>query len=565
MEDLIKEDKSKKRLEFEKLLEQDLEKRAFQEGKIIQGTITKVDSKYIFIDTGLKAEGAIPVEEMDKIPKVGETVEVLLERLENFSGDLVISRQAAVKHKAWGRMEKAFDNQEVVEGMIISRVKGGWAVNVDSCMCFLPSSQVALQPLKNIDHLMREKQKFLCVKMDRKRGNIVLSRREILSRERNKSKEEILSKLHVGQIIENATVKAILDYGIFLDLDGQIDSLCHVTSLSWSRVSHPSELVTVGEKLTVKIIKIEDGKVHSSIKDLTEDPYLNKIKKYEVGKIYKGTVSKVTQYGAFCILESGLEGLIHSSELQFSQKKNISPREILSPSQKISVKILEITTEKRRISLSYKKAMPNPYEEFAKEHPISSDVEGAVVKNMDFGIFVTVKNYNIQCLIHWKDLHWDEDQARLKKFSIGDTIAAKVMEVSPSQEKIRLSAKHTKNDPFNFFKDNKLKVGNVITVVVKETSDSGIKVSVGNDGLTSVIKKGQIALDKQDARPSRFSRGDKIDSLITELNFSKRQISLSIKALEEKERAEAVKKYGSQDSGASLSEILGPVLKNKKK
>ena len=567
MEILAKESQNKSQEEFQKLLSKDLNQRKFIEGEIVRGTISKIDEKFVFIDLGLKSEGTIPIDELKLTKdlqniKVGQKMDVLLEKLENYSGELVISREKARKVHSWKKMEAAFEKKEEVQGLIISKCKGGFIVDVDSCLCFLPGSQVDLKPLKNIDHLMKVPQTFECVKLDKKRGNIVLSRRAIMERKRNESKGEILSKIKEGDLVEGV-VKNLTEWGAFLDLNG-IDALLHITDISWSRVNKPSELLSLGQTVKVKIIKIdpETQKVSVGVKQLTEDPYVTAVKKFKVGEKHKAVVTKVQEYGCFAKIAEGLEGLIHLSELSWS-RKNISARNILSTSQQIEVEILEIDTEKRRISLSYKNTQMNPWKKFSEEFPVGSEIQGNVKNVADFGVFVLIKNTNLDAMIHYKDLSWSEDESELKTFKKNDVVKAKVMEIDQEKEKIRLSVKHLRPDPFSFFMDKKK--SDVITVVVKETFDNGIKVTTGKENFTTIIKKNQIAVEKEDARPSRFAKGDKVDAMIVELDKSKKKVSLSIKALEAAESREAVKKYGSKDSGASLGDILGAVLKKKKK
>jgi len=567
MEETIKQNNSKAQKEFEELLSKDLSDRKFSEGEIANAIISEIGKKYVFVDLGLKSEGAIPIEEfkfskeIDKI-KVGSKIEVLLERIENFRGDVVVSREKARRHQSWKKMEKAFEKKDEVKGVIISRCKGGFIVDVDSCLCFLPGSQIDLKPLKNIDHLMKVPQTFECVKLDRKRGNIVVSRRAILEKRRDKDKTEVISRLNQGDIVEG-TVKHLTEWGAFIDLNGA-DALLHITDISWSRVNKPSELLSVGQIIKVKITKIdpETKKISVGIKQLTEDPFEKYSHKYEVGKIYNAKVTKVQDYGCFAKIEGELEGLIFQNELSWT-KKNPQPGKILSTSQEIKVKILEKDTEKRRLSLSYKATQMNPWEKIQKNHPVGSEVE-TVVKNItDFALFVSIKDTDLDGMIHYKDLNWSEEASELLKFKKRSSVKAKILEINEEKEKIRLGIKQLENDPFDFFKDKKQ--SDIITVFVKETLNNGIKVGIGKEKLAFLIKKNQLAKEPADARPSRFNHGDKIDVMISELDLPKRKVSLSIKALEEKLTKEAVKKYGSEDSGASLGEILGPILKGKKK
>jgi len=566
MEETIKQNKTPARKEFEKLLSEDLNDRKFTEGEVASATVSEIGKKFIFVDLGLKSEGAIPIEEfkfskeLEKI-KIGEKIDVMLEKIENFRGDVVVSREKARRHYSWKKMEKAFENKDEVKGIIISRCKGGFIVDIDSCLCFLPGSQIDLKPLKNIDHLMKIPQTFECVKLDRKRGNIVVSRRAILEKRRDKDKSAMIAKIKEGDIVEG-TVKHLTEWGAFIDLNG-VDALLHITDISWVRVNKPSELLSIGQNIKVKITKIEPDskKISVGIKQLTEDPYEKYGNKYKVGETYKAVVTKVLDYGCFAKLEDGLEGLIHQSELSYN-KKNNQPGKILTTSQEIKVKILEKDDEKRRLSLSYKATQINPWKKLLKENPVGSEVEVTVKNITDFALFVTIKDSELDGMIHYKDLSFSEEEIELTKYKKKSPLKAKILEINEDKEKIRLGVKQLENDPFDFFKDKQK--SDVLTVIVKETSKNEIKVTVGKEKLVVSIKKNQLAEKVEDARPSRFARGDKIDVMITEINLSKRKVSLSIKALEEQQTKEAVKKYGSEDSGASLGDILGKVLKKKK-
>ena len=567
MEEIIKQDKSKSHKEFEKLLSEDLGNRKFKEGEITTGTIEEIGKKFVFVDLGLKSSGAIPIDEfkltkeLDKI-EIGSKIDVFLEKIENKNGEIVISREKARRAKSWKKMEKAFENKEEVKGTIISRVKGGFCVNVDSCLCFLPASQVDLRPIKNFDHLMKTPQTFECVKLDKKRGNIVLSRRAVIERIRNKDKNKIISKLKEGDIVQGL-VKNITDWGVFIDLNG-VDALLHITDISWSRISKPSELLSLGQSVKVKITKIEPVKlkISVSIKNLTEDPYLTIINKYEIGKTYSAIITKVQDYGCFAKLEDGLEGLIHQSELSWT-KKNIHPGKILSTSQKVDVQLLEKDIEKRRLSLSYKNTLVNPWKKFKEDFKVG-DVSEGIIKNItDYGLFVSIKNTELDGLIHYKDLNWSEKETELEKYKKNQSIKFKILEINTKEEKIRLGIKQLAGDPFDFFTNKN--VSDIVTGVVQSSSQNGIYLQVGKKDLIILIKKNQLAKEIENQRPARFVRGDKLDALITELDKEKRKVSLSIKALEEKQTKEAVKKYGSKDSGGVLGEILGPLLDKKKK
>ncbi len=567
MEEILKQDKSKSHKEFEKLLSKDLENRKFKEGEITTGTVEEIGKKFVFIDLGLKSSGAIPIEEfkltkeMDKI-EIGSKVDVLLEKIENRDGEIVVSREKAKRAKSWKKMEKAFENKEEVKGIIISKCKGGFAVNVDSCLCFLPGSQVDIRPLKNFDHLMKVPQTFECVKMDKKRGNIVLSRRAIMEKIRDKGRNELISKLKEGDVVQGI-VKNLTDWGVFVNLNG-LDALLHITDISWSRINKPSELLSIGQSIKVKITKIETEKkkISVSMKHLTEDPYSKIINKYEIGKKYPAIVTKVQDYGCFAKLEEGLEGLIHQSELSWT-KINIHPGKILSTSQKIEVVLLEKDIEKRRLSLSYKDTTVNPWKKFTQDHKVGDKFEGTVKNITDYGIFVTIRNSELNGMIHYKDLSWSEKDSELEKYKKNQIVKFKILEINQENEKIRLGVKQLTEDPFDFFINKKL--GDIVTSIVDSSSKNGIYVQVGNKNLPIFIKQNNLAKEIKNARPSRFTRGDKIDAMIIELNKSKKIATLSIKALEEKQTEEAVKKYGSKDSGGVLGEILGPLIKKKSK
>ncbi len=569
METILKQDKSKSNKEFEKLLSEDLGNRKFKEGEITTGTVEEIGKKFVFIDLGLKSSGAIPLEEfkltkeIDKI-EVGSKIEVLLEKIENKHGEIVISREKARREKSWKKMEKAFENKEEVTGIIISRVKGGFCVNVDSCLCFLPASQLDLRPIKNFDHLMKTPQTFECVKLDKKRGNIVLSRRAVIEKIRNKDKNKIISKLKEGDIVQGI-VKNLTDWGVFIDLNG-VDALLHITDISWSRINKPSELLSLGQSIKVKITKIEPVKlkISVSIKHLTKDPYATTINKYEIGKIYPATITKVQDYGCFAKLEDGLEGLIHQSELSWT-KKTIHPGKILSTSQKINVQLLEKDVEKKRLSLSYKNTLVNPWKKFSEDFKVGDQSEGSIKNITDYGLFVSIKNTELDGLIHYKDLSWSENDSELEKYKKNQLIKFKILEINNKEEKIRLGIKQLGHDPFEFFMNKN--VSDIVTGIVQNSAPNGIYLQLGKKNLSILIKKNQLAKELENQRPTRFVKGDKLDALITELDKEKRKVSLSIKALEEIQTKEAVKKYGSKDSGGVLGEILGPLLvkKNKKK
>jgi small subunit ribosomal protein S1 len=567
MEESLKQNKNKSHEEFEKLLSEDLGNRKFKEGEIATGTIEEIGKKFVFIDLGLKSSGVIPLEEfklskeMEKI-EIGSKIDVLLEKIENKHGEVVVSREKARRAKSWKKMEKAFENKDEIKGVIISRCKGGFVVNVESCFCFLPASQLDLRPLKSFDHLMKVPLTFECVKLDKKRGNIVLSRRAVIEKIRDKDKNKIISKLKEGDVVQG-TVKNLTDWGVFIDLNG-VDALLHITDISWSRINKPSELLSLGQSIKVKITKIEPVKlkISVSIKHLTEDPYEQIINKYEIGKKYPATITKVQDYGCFAKLEDGLEGLIHQSELSWT-KKNVHPGKILSTSQKIEVELLEKDMEKRRLSLSYKNTLVNPWNKFTTDHKIGDKLEGSVKNITDYGLFVSINDSELDGLIHYKDLSWTEKESELEKYKKNQIVKFKILEIDRENEKLRLGIKQLDDDPFEFFMNKNL--SDIVTVVVHSTSQNGIYVNVGKKNFSILIKKNNLAKEPENQRTSRFVKGDKLDVVITELDKEKRKVALSIKALEEQQTKEAVKKYGSKDSGGVLGEILGPLLNKKKK
>jgi small subunit ribosomal protein S1 len=567
MEEIIKQDKSKSHSEFENLLTKDLGNRKFKEGEVTAGTISQIGKKFIFIDLGLKSEGTIPIEEfkltkeLDKI-KVGSKIEVLLEKIENKNGDMVISREKARKAQSWKKMENAFENKEEVKGVIVSRCKGGFIVEVESCLCFLPGSQVDLKPLKNYDHLIKTQQTFECIKLDKRRGNIVLSRRTIMERIRNKDRDKVISKMKEGDIV-SGIVKNLTEWGAFIDLQG-VDALLHITDISWDRISRPSELLSIGQTIKAKIIKIEEGtkKISLGVKQLNEDPYLKSIHNYEIGKNYPATITKVQDYGCFAKLEEGLEGLIHQSELSWT-KKNINPGKILSTSQKIEVQILEKNIEKRRISLSYKNTLVNPWVKFTNDHKVGDETEGIIKNITDYGLFASIKDSELSGMIHYKDLSWSEKESELENYKKNQLIKFKIVEINQEKERVRLGIKQLAKDPFEFFMNKNL--SDVVTVIVESSSKEGIFVHSGNKNLLLLIKKNQLAKEVENQRSSRFAKGNKVDAMIVGINKDKKKVTLSIKSLEEKLMKEQVEKYGSTDSGGILGDIfnLKPLLNKK--
>lgn len=565
METVLKQDKSKAREEFKKMLSEEMEQKKFVEGSIVSMTVEEVGKKFIYLDSpGLKSSCAIPIHEFEmqkQKVEVGSKVSVLLEKLENRDGEVVASFEKAKRAESWTKLEKAFKNGDEVTGTIVSKVKGGFACSIENCLTFLPGSQLDLRPIKNVDFLLKKPQKFLVVKIDKRRSNIVVSRRAIMEKVRDKDRGELIAKLKVGDVVEG-TVKSLVDWGAFIDLNG-VDSLLHITSLSHSRVNRPSELLSLGQKLSVKIVKIENSKVHVSLKDMVENPWDKKIDKYEIGKKYPGVVTSVQEYGVFIALEDGLEGLCHKSQLHWV-KKNVHPGKILSKSQKVEVIILEKDAAKKRLSLSYRDGFENPWKKFSKDYKVGDKISANIKSITDFGLFATVKDTELDLLIHKNDIAYDKKDCDLSKFKKGQPIQFQLLECNLEEEKIRGGIKQLTTDDFSvFFADKKL--GDVITVTVSRIAKNGIYVNAGNKNLSFFIKQNELAKDASNCRVSRFTLGDKLDSMISKLEKDNRVAFLSIKSLEEKQSKEAIKKWSSESSGGQIAEILGPLLKKKNK
>ncbi len=568
MEEIYKDLSSPKSKEFEKLLNAEFSKSQISEGKIVDGTITKITNKLVYVNLpGGKSEGTLNINEIKLLKeesslKINSTISVFVVKLEDKNGNLVISRNRAKKLKSWSQLEKAFENKEEVTGKICQKIKGGFITEISSTLCFLPGSQISTSPMKNIAPLMKEPQKFMIVKVDKVRGNIVVSRRAILEKIKNVTQDEKLKKFKVGDVVEGV-VKNLVEYGAFLDVDGY-DVLLHLNEISYSRINHPADLLEISQHIRVKIIKIDEEtkRVSVSLKSLAPDPFETKINNYKVGDICPAKVIRLTDYGAFVSLEESLEGLIHSTELSFTNR-NISAKKLFSISQTINVKIMEIDKMKRRISLSYRATQLNPWEKLAKEFPVGSKVDGTIKNITEFALFININDFNLDGMIHYKDISYEESVEELEKYKKNDPITAKVLE--RNQEKIRLGLKQLLPDPMDYFKDKKKKK-DIITVIVLETLDNGIKVKPDGCPIKILIKKNQIAIDKEDQRANRFNKGDKVDCMLLDLDLEKRKISLSIKMLEEEQAKEAIKKYGSVDSGRALPFAdLPKALKKKSK
>ena len=556
--------------EFKNLLEQDFKNRTLKENEIIKATVTEITENFIVVDCKAKMEGMIPKEEfnndneLEKL-KVGSQVDVYLERIESFKGEIVISRDKARKMKAWKKLEKVFETQEEMTGYITGKVKGGFIATVEGLPCFMPLSQIDVRPLKKIDHLMNTPIKVIATRIDKNRGNVCVSRRAVLEKSKNAVIAEAIKNIKEGDIIDNAIVKATTDWGIFLDING-IDALLHVSDLSHGRVKKPSDLVNIGQNLKVKIVKIDNktNRVSASIKALTEDPYENIESKYKIGEIYDGEVTKIMDYGCFVKIEDGIEGLIHSSELDW-KNKNIKPAKVLSVSQKIKFKVISIDKESKRISLSYKAILDNPWN---KLNQMLNQEASIKVKNItEKAIFGEIKETGLTGMLHYKEISYQENLDDLKKFKKNDELKVKIIEIK--DEKIKLSLRALEKDPMDWFNDNGKKVGDVITTRVYEVLKTGLKVAIDKDKkLFANIKKSDLAKDAADQRPEVFSKDNALDAKIVELDFKTRKIKLSVKAAQIDEEKSLIKKFGegATKSGATLKGIFEKAIgkKNKK-
>jgi small subunit ribosomal protein S1 len=555
--------------EFQALLDQDFKDRKLKENEIITAIVTEITKNFIVVDCKAKMEGMIPIEEFkndDELAKlkVGSKIDVYLERIESFKGEIVISRDKARKMKAWKKMEKLFETQEEMTGYITGKIKGGFIANVEGLPCFMPSSQIDVRPLKRIDHLMNTPVKVIATRIDKNRGNVCVSRRAVLEKSKNAEITEALKNINEGDIVENALVKATTDWGIFLDING-IDALLHVSDLSHGRVKKPSDLVTIGQKLKVKITKIDPktNRVSASVKALTEDPYENIEKKYKVGEIYDGEVTKIMDYGCFVKIEDGIEGLVHNSELDWTNR-NIKPSSVLSISQKIKFKIVNIDKSSKRISLSYKATLKNPWDSI--KSIVGKEAKIKINNITDKAIFGELVDHKLDGMLHYKEISYDENIEDLKKFKKGDVLNVKLLEIK--DDKIRFSKRALDKDPLDFFKDNNKKVGDIITTRVHEVLKTGVKVSIDKDKkLIVTIKKTDLAIESADQRPEVFSKDNALDSMITELDLKMRKIKLSVKAAQLREQKSLIAKFGegATKSGATLKGIFEKAIGKKEK
>jgi len=534
------------------------------EGKVVKGTVISIDKDMINIDVGYKAEGRINVREFvgkDKSvsPKVGDIVEVYLERVENKNGEAILSREKARREESWETLEKASEIKEKVTGTIFGRVKGGFSVDLDGAIAFLPGSQVDVRPTRDSHHLVGSSQLFHILKMDRRRGNIVVSRRSVLEESRAEAKAELVSTMEEGQILEGI-IKNITDYGAFVDL-GEVDGLLHVTDISWKRISHPSEALSIGQKVKVQVIKFnpETQRISLGMKQLEEDPWDVAQNKYKVKDKFSGRVTNITDYGAFVELESGIEGLVHVSEMSWT-KKNMQPGKIVSTSEEVEVVVLEIDSAKRRISLGMKQCKPNPWLDLQENHKIGSEVEGEVKSITEFGLFIGLPG-DMDGLIHLSDLAWNSSgEDIINNFKKGDLVKAKLLEIDVDKERVSLGVKQLTKDPMANNKD--LVKGNIVTSVIKSITEKGLHVEI-SEGVNGFVKKSELAKERGDQRVDRFAVDEKIDGRIMSIDSNTREVNLSIKALQVAEEKQAMKDYGSVDSGASLGDILGAALEEK--
>ncbi len=553
--------------DFAALLDEQLTGRDLNEGQVVHGLVVGVEKDFVIVDVGLKTEGRIPLREFTggveaaAAPKAGDNVEVYLERVENAMGEAVISRDKAKREEAWTRLEGVFASEQPVMGTIVGRVKGGFTVDLGGASAFLPGSQVDIRPVRDVGPLMGKEQPFQILKMDRPRGNIVVSRRAILEEARAEQRTELVSQLAEGEVREGV-VKNITDYGAFVDLGG-IDGLLHVTDMSWKRVSHPSQVLAVGDTVKVQIVKInpDTQRISLGMKQLQADPWDGVEAKYPVGAKMSGRITNITDYGAFVELEAGVEGLVHVSEMSWT-KKNVHPGKIVSTSQEVDVIVLDVDASKRRISLGLKQAQDNPWDAFLAAHPVGSTVEGEVKNATEFGLFLGLDN-DIDGMVHLSDIDWNASgEEAIQRYRKGEMVKAKVLDVDVEKERVSLGIKQLGGDPLE---GDTFSRGQTVTVTVTEVTSGGIEVKFGEDDApaTAFIRKSDLSRDRADQRPERFAVGDRVDALVTAVDRATRRISVSIKALEMKDEKEAVEQYGSQDSGASLGDILGAALKEK--
>src|ERR1700723_1924961 len=559
--------------DFAAMLDESFAGGNLQESSVIKGKVVAIEKDMAVIDGGLKTEGRVALREFagpgrESDLKVGDEVEVFLDRIENALGEAVLSRDKARREESWGKLEKAFNNNEKVHGVIFNQVKGGFTVDLDGAVAFLPRSQVDIRPIRDVAPLMNNSQPFQILKMDRRRGNIVVSRRTVLEETRAEQRQELVQNLEEGQVIDGV-VKNITDYGAFVDLGG-IDGLLHVTDIAWRRVNHPTEVLTIGQTVKVKIIKInhETHRISLGMKQLLDDPWQGIEAKYPLNARFTGRVTNITDYGAFVELEPGIEGLIHVSEMSWT-KKNMHPGKIVSTSQEVEVQVLEVDSVKRRISLGLKQTMRNPWEVFIEKFPVGSTVEGEVKNKTEFGLFLGLDG-DVDGMVHLSDLDWKRPGEQvIEEYKKGDKVEAQVLDVDVEKERISLGIKQLSGAGAGAAAAGddtaagELKKGAVVTCEVTDVKEGGIDVKVVGTDYTSFIKRSELARDRSEQRPDRFAVGEKVDARVTQFDRRSRRVTVSIKALEVAEEKEAIAQYGSSDSGATLGDILGTALKRK--
>ena len=550
---------------FAALLEESMGSKNNLVGQVIEGRVISVENDFALIDVGLKSEGRVLLKEFAPPGQkaelaVGDTVEVFLERMENKNGEAVLSREKARREEAWTELEKAFEKTERVNGVIFGRVKGGFTVDLQGAVAFLPGSQVDIRPVRDVTPLMGTPQPFQILKMDRSRGNIVVSRRAVLEESRAEQRTELIAGLKEGQVL-NGVVKNITDYGAFIDLGG-VDGLLHVTDIAWRRINHPSEALQIGQSIDVQVIRFnrETQRISLGMKQLEADPWEGVEAKYPVGVRFTGRVTNITDYGAFVELEPGVEGLVHVSEMSWT-KKNVHPGKIVSTSQEVEVQVLDTDPQKRRISLGLKQTMSNPWDAFLEQHPLGSEMEGEVKNITEFGLFVGLPG-EIDGMVHMSDLDWEKaGEEAIEAYNKGDMVKVKVLDIDVDKERISLGVKQLTSDPFESEMSNVTR-GVVVTCTVSEITTGGIEVTI-SDGVKGFIRKSDLSRDRSEQRPDRFAVGEKVDAKVTSIDKSTRKISLSIKAREVEEEKKAMADYGSSDAGASLGDILGASLRSK--
>ena len=556
------------REDFASMIEESFGDGHLQEGSVVKGTVVGIEKDVAVIDVGLKTEGRVALREFsgpgrDGEIKLGDTVEVYLERVENALGEAVLSRDKARREESWGKLEKAFQNNEKVQGVIFNQVKGGFTVDLDGAVAFLPRSQVDIRPIRDVSPLMNNQQPFQILKMDRRRGNIVVSRRTVLEETRAEQRQELVQNLEEGQVIDGV-VKNITDYGAFVDLGG-IDGLLHVTDIAWRRVNHPTEVLNIGQQVKVKIIKInhETHRISLGMKQLLDDPWQGIEAKYPVSDRFKGRVTNITDYGAFVELEPGIEGLIHVSEMSWT-KKNVHPGKIVSTSQEVEVQVLEVDPVKRRISLGLKQTMRNPWEVFVEKYPPGTEVEGEVKNKTEFGLFLGLDG-DVDGMVHLSDLDWKRPGEQvIEEYKKGDKVKAQVLDVDVEKERISLGIKQLADGgAVSPEVAGELKKGAVITCEVVDVKEGGIDVKVVGTEFTTFIRRAELARDRSEQRPDRFAVGQKVDARVVQFDRRTQKATVSIKALEVAEEKEAIAQYGSSDSGATLGDILGTALRRK--